>query len=447
MIRIELAESFNIPVKLVAGLRWETVEPKGFLKAWFNASRSGKTVLVHKVKNEDHEAQAQLGISTSRDGLGELSAGSLFALSNKESTLFAVVPVKVLGRTDVYFWLIGVDQGAIIPGTDIVANEAEISNALHEFVDYGLGDAPTVLAPGCSDKFPGSTDDVPHGEFFDSKYLLKNERVRRLGYRKYIIGLLVFVFSTWGYFEYSAYMEQRRALMVKAQKPIVAKVKKTAEQLQGEAVRLENEMLTKFLSSYDISDITSSVKQIVDDLPYLLNGWILTSIEVKQSSNAGLLTLRIYLSNNGGSSVGLKDALIGNNFDLTFAPNGKLVVGERQFNPGKINIPDLSFSLDSTGQKRISLIDSLNSKRIDFDVSAPKKVIRPEKLPDYLYAPDDYYFIPVSSMAVRASKKGLESFADFGHTLSDSKIAFKFSEISIVPQNQMEWEIKGNLYE
>lgn len=447
MIRIEFADSFNVPVKLIAGLRWESVEPKGFAKAWFKASRSAKAVMVHKVISDSNGADTQFGITKSRDALGDLSGAALIARSHPEDTFFAVIPVRASGRKDVKYWLIGVDQGGIIPGTDVVADQHEISNALHEIIEYGLGDEHIILAPGCSELFEGAVDDLSHDEYFDSKHLLHIPRLQRLGYRKYVISILVVFLCAWGYGQYSDYVEHRRALSVQSQKPKTTKIKRTAEQLQEEAIRLEREMLRDFLSSNKLSQVTEGVKNIVNNLPFALNGWSLSTIEVSYSESSDRYLLRMYLSSSGGMTKELLSSLIQFDFIYEFSPNGKLVVATTDFTAGNKQDVDLQDALDGSGKKRLKLVDEIRLANIDVEISNPKKVARPRDLPDYLYAPDNHYFIPVSGMLLKGSGVGMNALNDLGMIIEKSRIGFKFHEINISVTKSMEWELKGTLYE
>ena len=445
MLKVEYPKEYAVPLKLVSGLDWEQVPAGTFPKAWFTASSKYSGVAVHKA-GSGRGRRTQFGLSKSPASVGGMSAAQLVALSHPETTFYLVLPVVSRADGPSEYWVVGVDHGEIIPGTDRVGSAEDVLRVIDSTSALMAFDDLIIYAPRNENVF-GATDHLDPEDVFEQSLFLKSIRISRLGYRKYIVAAFALFVAISAVNTYNDYVERSEAVVVQQRTPKIGAPKKSLEELQEEALSIERAMIVEMLSRRSEAAVVREIYDSFRELPIALGGWVVTTLKYEPAKSNMESAFQVYLENQGGSVADLIKRFERLGYTVKAANDGKKAIASKELQSAEIDSPGKGDPLESSSAKRIGMVDYLVPIGIDVNVSNGEVVQRPRELPDYLIAPDETFITPISRLQVKISGKGATGILDAIKAISIVRTTFVLTRLSIRPSSDVLWEIEGNIYE
>tara|TARA_Y100001972_G_scaffold95005_1_gene116970 strand:+ start:25859 stop:27205 length:1347 start_codon:yes stop_codon:yes gene_type:complete len=448
MARIDLPEEFGIPVKLVTNMDWISVGDKTLIRELFTVSYrySGAIRLEHK--DEEHGVRRQIGATKERNNTRHISAAYLLAKSHPNSVFFMVLPIKKAEGKEQRYWVVGIDNGEIIVGTDKVGDKNLVLSLIEEttsiIVDSSIEFCCSGIDP--SDLGPEFVSIDP-SEVFDTDLLLSIDRIKAVGLKKYVAAIALVAVAIYGYTEYQEYEAKRNALMERNKAARSYVPKKSASELRKEAYLLEEQMLVEMVSKRKAYGIVSQIVKTYGLIPAEIDGWTVGVVEFDQRINGLEMVVRYRFSSTGGSLQTIENLTRNWPGKLSFSADGKKAVFDFALNKSKLNQFDLSEIQDKAGLKRKNLIERLIGLDVDYSISPRFEVNRPKALPAHLVAPSNKFMIDVSGYKLEIIGFGLENFLDSASVIDDAHIPLVVSRVALVYGDSIKWEFEGYIYE
>ena len=236
MARIDLPDEFGIPVKLVTNMEWIPVSDKTLARELFTVSYRYSGAIRLEQKDEGQSIRRQIGATKDRSNTRHISAAYLLAKSHPDSVFFMVLPLKKIEGKDQRYWVVGIDHGEIIAGTDKVGDRNLVQSLIDETTSI-IVDSSIEFC--CSGIDPQDIDSrfvaLDPSAVFDTDLLLSIERIKPVGLKKYVAAIVIVAVAIYGYTEYQEYEAKRNALMERNRAARAYVPKKSASELRKEA--------------------------------------------------------------------------------------------------------------------------------------------------------------------------------------------------------------------
>lgn len=447
--RIALPDIYGTPSNLAAGLRWTTHSSSEslFPRIKYRVLEGGG--ITYKVDRGAGDSVVQIGLVSRNDRVfGAYSAAALLAASHPEETFLVVLPVHS-GNDDVRYWLGGVEEGQIIPGTDIV-NSLENIEAARAEVAAVFGEIP-ILAPVRGEYF-GASQQVEDSFYFDPAVIASMRPIGRYTLKAQIAALAAFGAIYYGVNSYQVHQDRKEALAImESKRELSRKQIKTVQELQQEALQEEWVMLSQMLSQPPFHHTAKQIAKHAADLPFIVPGWkavsaVYTPLESQGEINSSKNTMALVFNREGGSFKGLIDALPYSEEQIQIAPDGSKAI---VIVPLELAAPELPSRdlLDADGRRRLTVMDSLRNSALSVNIGNPARVERPRELSSKAVAPDKYFVTDVRRYDMKVSGRGIRYLAEIAETLSQYSAAIQVKNVVLRYDTNYAWTIKADYYE
>lgn len=302
---VNIVDKSGSKVCVAAGLNWHSKSDSKAIKRW-RPQRADKFYtsvdVAGKVK--------QLGTSADSKLKGHPSAAAIISSANKEGRFFIILSAELAGSKsgEEKYWLVGIDSGEVLPGTDIVGSAEIIGNEIDALLNI-YGDQFKVYAPGNERLF--DADVVKELHLIDKLLINNQSKITQFSGFTWVyiaVGLIViFALSNQGYAVYKRVAEEARLANLKAQKAI-AKNEINVEEIKEKILEIEKKEISEKLSRFDAKNqIDMTIKESLN-LPVRLNGWRFTSVGFALDERATNGSLTISAIRIGGFVSGIQEA-------------------------------------------------------------------------------------------------------------------------------------------
>lgn len=445
MQKVSFPKEFGVPLKLLVELDWQPVEKGQLVKQWFQAKRNYVAGVVHSVSNDD-EKRLQLGLSDDEESLGGMSAALLLGQSIPDEVFYAVLPLVIGEETTDLFWIIGIDHGEIILGTDVVGELHDAHRIIDETSVLMSLDDIAIYAPGSEPVF-GVPQSIPPSEFFNSAHFIGTPRLKPVGYTKQIVMIVMFVLACIAGFSVNNYLEKQEALKIVIQPKKPGTPKRSSEELKIEAIKLEEKMLDKLLEQPSVPETINQAITSFSNLPFNTRGWRINSFEIDFTKTGVNTSILILLSRESGNVEEISKLFKSKGYNIQFSPDASKVAVAKEIDVSDVSSPDAKSLINVGNNKRLELIDFTINEGIRGNFSTPQKVARPTKLPSHLIAPDEFFIIPVTKYTFVGRSVGLGSLGELSNYFATNMTGFVLRKLILKPTDTTAWEIEGTYYE
>lgn len=448
MARIDLPDEFGIPVKLVTNMEWIPVSDKTLARELFTVSYRYSGAIRLEQKDEGETVRRQIGATKDRSNNRHISAAYLLAKSHPHSVFFMVLPLKKVEGKEQRYWVVGIDNGEIIAGTDKVGDKNLVQSLIDETTSI-IVDSSIEFC--CSGFNPEDIDPrfvaLDPSTVFDTDLLLSIERIKPVGLKKYVAAIAIVAVALYGYSEYQEYEAKRNALMERNRAARAYVPKKSASELRKEAYNIEEKMLVEMVSKRKVFGIVSQIVDVYAQIPAQLNGWSLGVVEFDQRINGREMIVRYRFNSSGGPLSVIENLTRNWPGKLNFSADGKKAVFDYTLSRSEIKQFAFSQIQDPNGLKRKRLIERLIGFDADYSISPGFDVNRPKPLPTHLVAPSNKFMIEVKGYKLEMVGFGLTNFKESVKKIDQVDIPLVVSRIALVYGESIKWEFEGYIYE
>ena len=453
MARIELPSEFDIPLKLYSDFDWVAVPAGRGLSAWISAARRYRAGIKLRASGSsiDDELQSvgmQYGFTNEVGAIKGISAAYLLAKSTPNNAYIAIMPVHALGADSKRYWVIGVDHGLVIPGTDKVVEADYVPDLINDVTGIiGVGEIP-IFSPSCSDDFDGEYEDIPPGELFDKRLLVTIEKVKRLGFGRIYLALAVVIAMGVIWSETASYLERKAALEAEAYVPKkVGAPKRSASEIRAEAEEFERKAIERAMMTPSHTSLIHNFLTAYYKIPLELGGWALTSLELKNANSDAPQKIAASFVMVYGDGEGLTKSLSKISNEIAFSPKGDKAIVSIPFMSSVLQSPAYSDIRDESGIERVTLANRLTKELFDFSVSTPSAMERPEDYPAHIRGDGQSLYQPISVYQITIRGVGGNRLKHLAEILASQRAAVLIRSIEVMVNESMKWEMKASIYE
>ena len=443
---VTLPAEYGVDGRLAVGLDWLDSDGSKRISKWLPGRKAN-----YYVENSIDLKSTQYGLTDDSRLKGLPSLAALLASRHSEGDFYAVLPIDHHSSDEQLFWLVGIQDGQVIPGTDILGTESQITtelNTLTAMIDEGT----SIFAPGYEEIFEA---DYTEPDFFFSGVLdYKSALVKKFfGFTILIAAVAILAVLFGGHYAYEAYEAKKLRDAIEAAK--IREAARNAEDniktMRENLRQLEIDHLKETMRYFNTAMVIDESVAMLRTNPVYLAGWSFSEIKMYVNKSAKNGYIELHAIREHGYVSGLKEASHFGDYTIRFEPNGDkgYVRNPLAFDPTPIDsLPSDEILFPGKYKSDYDLTDYAQRARVEVNFSKPRPLPLPAeaaKLAKQLKVTKSV--ANLTSTKISISGDNLATLESMRNYFADNRYMFKLQDGDIKFTYPHSWKLQVLKYD